>query len=234
MKTIGLIGGMSWESTQHYYQLINTAVKETCGGLHSAKVVLVSVDFAPIEALQRQGNWQAAGELLAQAAKQLEAAGADFVLICTNTMHIVAEQVQQAVSIPLIHIADATGDFITAKGYQRIALLGTAFTMEQPFYKQRLQERYQLDIITPNETQRAEVHRIIYQELCLGKIKPSSQDYYLSVLQELQHTHGAEAAILGCTEIGLLVKQQMCGLPLIDTTEVHALAAVKHALAKSD
>ena len=232
MKTIGLIGGMSWESTQHYYQLINQTVKQRLGGLHSAKVVLVSVDFAPVEALQRKGDWQAAGEILVTAAKQLEAAGADFVLICTNTMHIIVKQVQQAISIPIIHIADATGDYIVANGYKRIALLGTAFTMEQTFYKQRLQEKYQLEIITPNATQRREVHRIIYEELCLGEIKPDSQSYYLNVLSDLKNNHGAQATILGCTEIGLLVKQSMCDFPLIDTTNMHAIAAVDRALAQ--
>ncbi|WP_374518451.1 aspartate/glutamate racemase family protein [Undibacterium squillarum] len=229
MKTIGLIGGMSWESTQTYYRLINVAIREKLGGLHSARLVLYSVDFHDIEVLQRQGDWQAAGVLLAQAAQSLQAAGADMVVICTNTMHKVAEQVQAAVSIPLLHIADPTAQAIRAAGFQRVALLGTRFTMEQDFYRTRLELQHGLQVIVPEQNERDVVHRIIYEELCLGQIKPESKTAYLNIIRQLQ-TRGAQAVILGCTEISLLVQQTDLDLPLFDTTALHAKAAADAAL----
>ena len=229
MKTIGLIGGMSWESTQTYYRLINVAIREKLGGLHSARLVLYSVDFHDIEVLQRQGDWQAAGVLLAQAAQSLQAAGADMVVICTNTMHKVADEVQAAVSIPLLHIADPTAQAIRAAGFQRVALLGTRFTMEQDFYRARLEQQHGLQVIVPEQSERDVVHRIIYEELCLGQIKPESKTDYLSIIRQLQ-TRGAQAVILGCTEISLLVQQTDLDLPLFDTTALHAMAAADAAL----
>lgn len=229
MKTIGLIGGMSWESTQTYYRLINVAIREKLGGLHSARLVLYSVDFHDIEVLQRRGDWQAAGVLLAQAAQSLQAAGADMVVICTNTMHKVAQQVQAAVSIPLLHIADPTAHAIRAAGYQRVALLGTRFTMEQDFYRARLEQEHGLQVIVPEQNERDAVHRIIYEELCLGQIKPESKAAYLDIIRQLQ-ARGAQAVILGCTEISLLVQQADLDLPLFDTTALHATAAADAAL----
>ncbi|KFZ38008.1 aspartate racemase [Shewanella mangrovi] len=229
MKTIGLLGGMSWESTQHYYRLINQGVKQQLGGLHSAQIALYSVDFAPIESLQHQGNWAALADILVDAAKKIEAAGADSLLICTNTMHKLAPQVEAAINIPLLHIADATGDAIKQMGFRKVALLGTTFTMEQPFYKQRLIEKYALDVIVPNEQQRALVHQVIYNELCVGHINPKSKQQYLQIIDQLVEA-GTEAVILGCTEIGLLVQQDDHAIPLLDTTAIHAASAVNFAL----
>lgn len=229
MKTIGLIGGMSWESTATYYTLINQAVKHELGGLHSAKIVLVSVDFAQIEALQMQGEWQKAGEVLAQAAVSLQSAGADFFLICTNTMHKVASQVQASVSIPLLHIADATANALTEKGIRKVGLLGTAFTMEHDFYKARLSSGRDLEVLIPDASSRAVVHNVIYQELCLGNICHESKIAYVDIIDQLKAT-GAEAVIFGCTEIALLVSQQDVSLPVFDTTEIHARSAVTSAL----
>ncbi|ALO47522.1 aspartate/glutamate racemase family protein [Pseudohongiella spirulinae] len=228
MKTIGLLGGMSWESTVTYYRLINEGIKQRLGGLHSAKIVLVSVDFAEVEQLQHVGDWQAAGALLTDAAAGLQKAGADFMLICTNTMHKVAAQIQSQVSLPLLHIADATADKLLAEGVSTVGLLGTRFTMEQDFYKQRLIERG-LTVVVPDDAGRSEVNRVIYDELCLGQIRESSRQQYQKVIRDLQHA-GAEAVILGCTEIGLLVRAQDSPLPLYDTTEIHAKIAVQYAL----
>ncbi|MFD1259080.1 aspartate/glutamate racemase family protein [Entomomonas asaccharolytica] len=229
MKTIGLIGGMSWESTTNYYRLINTLVKQQLGGLHSAKIALYSVDFAEIELLQQQGNWQQAAQYLTEVALNIEKAGADFLVICTNTMHIVAEQIQQNIKIPLIHIADATGEALIAKNIKTVGLLGTAFTMEKDFYKGRLADKYGLTVITPNEHERQQVHQIIFHELCVGSIKPESKQTYLTIIDKLVK-EGAEAIILGCTEIGMLIKQQDTQIPLFDTTSIHAEKAVKLAL----
>lgn len=229
MKTIGLIGGMSWESTASYYQLINQGIKQQLGGLHSAKLVLVSVDFAEIEKLQHQGNWQKTGEILADAAQSLEAAGADFFLICTNTMHKVAEQICQTVSIPLLHIADATGQQLKADNINTVALLGTQFTMAQDFYKKRIQDSFAIQVITPNSAEQNIVHQVIYQELCLGKVNPKSRQEYLSIIGRLSE-QGAQAIILGCTEIGLLVQQAHTTIKLYDTTAIHAAAAVTYSL----
>ena len=230
MKTIGLIGGMSWESTIPYYRTINETVKQRLGGLHSAKIVLYSVDFHEIEQLQRSGDWQRAGELLAQAAQSLARAGADCIVLCTNTMHKVAPQIEAAVGIPLLHIADATGQAIRRAGLNKVALLGTRFTMEQDFYKQRLSERHAIDVVVPNEMEREVVHRVIYQELCLGQIQSESRAAYRRIMQRLVEQEAAQAIILGCTEISLLVDQSDASVPLFDTTAIHAQAAAEFAL----
>lgn len=227
MKTIGLLGGMSWESTELYYRLINEGVKAKLGGLHSAKIALFSVDFQEIEQLQHNGDWKGAARILAEAAKRIEAAGADFLLICTNTMHKVADEVQAAINIPLLHLADATATRISDAGISTVGLLGTNFTMEQDFYKGRLAQRG-ITVITPDKTDRATVHKIIYEELCLGSIQQSSREKYLAIIDKLAN-NGAEAVIEGCTEITLLVQQQHTGVPLFDTTAIHAEEAVKLA-----
>ena len=229
MKTIGMIGGMSWESTLEYYRIVNQEVKARLGGLHSAKCLLYSVDFEEIERLQREDLWTEAGEVLGRAAQGLEKGGADFILICTNTMHKVAAAVENCVSIPLLHLADATAEKIKAAGMQKIALLGTRFTMEEDFYKGRLVDNYGLDVLVPSEPEMDVIHQVIYEELCLGKIDSNSRKKYLDVIDRLVE-EGAEGVILGCTEIGLLVKQEDTDIPLFDTTEIHARAAVDFAL----
>lgn len=230
MKTIGLIGGMSWESTIPYYRQINEVVKARLGGLHSAKLLLYSVDFYDIERLQHAGNWAAAGGLLAQAARSLELGGADFLVLCTNTMHKVAADIEAAVRIPLFHIADPTATDIKAAGFSTVGLLGTRFTMEQAFYKDRLSERHGLQVLTPEATDRDIVHRIIYEELCLGKLIDASRAEYRRVMADLIR-QGAEAIILGCTEISLLVTEKDSAVPLFDTTNIHARQAAEWALA---
>ena len=230
MKTIGLIGGMSWESTVPYYRLVNEGIKARLGGLHSAQVVLYSVDFHEIERLQREGDWHAAGELLADAARRVQAAGADLLVLCTNTMHKVAPQMEAAVSIPMLHIADATGAAITAAGYRTVGLLGTRFTMEQDFYRERLREAHGLQVIVPDADDRGLVHDVIYDELCRGVVRDSSREAYRRNMDALVAS-GADAIILGCTEIGLLVGAQDARVPLFDTTALHANAAVDAALA---
>jgi aspartate racemase len=229
MKTIGLIGGMSWESTIPYYRQINQRIKQQLGGLHSAKIILYSVDFADIEALQRSGNWDKAGDLLADAALKLQAAGADCIVLCTNTMHKVATSIEAAVTIPLLHIADATAEAIQQAGMKKVALLGTRFTMEQDFYKKRLTELYALEVLVPDEADRTIVHQVIYQELCLGVVKPESRLLYQQIMADLV-AQGAEAVILGCTEIGLLVSSEDCAVPLFDTTVLHAQKSADWAL----
>jgi aspartate racemase len=229
LKVIGLIGGMSWESTVPYYRQINETVKERLGGLHSARVILYSVDFYEIEQLQHAGNWEAAGSLLAHTARALEAAGADFLVLCTNTMHKVASAVEAAVRIPLFHIADPTAEEIKQAGLSTIGLLGTRFTMEEEFYRDRLQEIHGLRVLTPKQGDREIVHRVIYEELCLGKISPESRDEYRRIISELVD-RGAQAIILGCTEISLLVAQQDSAVPLFDTTSIHARRAAERAL----
>jgi aspartate racemase len=226
MKVIGLIGGMSWESTVPYYRLINETIRARLGGLHSAKLVLYSVDFHEIERLQHAEDWQAAGELLAQAARSLEAAGAELLVLCTNTMHKVASQIEAAVRIPLLHIADPTAADIRAAGHSKVGLLGTRFTMEQAFYRDRLRERHGLDVRVPNDADRAIVHRVIYEELCLGQALTASRAEYRRILAALVE-QGAEAIILGCTEIGLLVDPSDSAVPLFDTTRIHARAAAE-------
>ncbi len=229
MKTIGLLGGMSWESTELYYRLINEGIKAKLGGLHSARLVLVSVDFHEIEAMQHLNDWAGAGELLARAAQQVEAAGADFLLICTNTMHKVAPQIQAAISIPILHLADATAVRVKAAGLKTVGLLGTKFTMEQDFYRGRLVEQHGLAVLIPPEPDRDLIHHIIYQELCLGQVKEPSRAEFLRIMAELQ-AQGAEGIIEGCTEIGMLVQQQHTAIPLFDTTSIHAEAAVLAAI----
>ncbi|WP_444844276.1 aspartate/glutamate racemase family protein [Duganella caerulea] len=230
MKTIGLIGGMSWESTVPYYRQVNETVKEHLGGLHSAKVVLYSVDFHEIERLQHAGDWDAAGAMLADAARSLRAAGADFLVLCTNTMHKVAPAIEAAVDIPLFHIADPTAAAIKQAGHTKVGLLGTRFTMEQAFYKDRLRERHGLDVIVPGQHDRDIVHRIIYEELCLGRIVDASRVEYRRIIAGLVE-QGAQAIILGCTEISLLVAPQDADVPLFDTTAIHARQAAEWALA---
>jgi aspartate racemase len=230
MKTLGLIGGMSWESTVPYYRLINEGIKQRLGGLHSAKLVLYSVNFAEVEALQRAGQWHEAGQLLARAATALQAAGAQGLVLCTNTMHKVAEAVTAAVDLPLIHIADATEQAVQRAGLQRVGLLGTRFTMEQDFYKGRLADRFGLQVGVPSPAQRDEVHRIIYEELCLGQVHAASRQAYRRVMDAMI-ADGAQGIILGCTEIGLLVGPQDSSVPLFDTTALHAQAAVDWMLA---
>ncbi|MDT8894256.1 aspartate/glutamate racemase family protein [Halomonas sp. I1] len=229
MKTIGLLGGMSWESTERYYRAFNTGIKASLGGLHSARVVMVSLDFAEIEALQRQGDWEAMASILAREARRIQAAGADMLLIATNTMHKVAPEVAAAIDIPLLHIADTTGERLVADGIQRVGLLGTRFTMEQGFYKARLTERFGIDVLVPEAEQRERVHRVIYEELCRGQTEPNSQADYLEIIEALRQ-RGAEAVILGCTEIALLVNQTDTTVPLYDTTAIHAGSAVARAL----
>lgn len=232
MQTIGLIGGMSWESTLSYYQLINRQVKHSLGGFHSAKIILFSLDFAEIEHLQKQGDWQQAAEILIHAATTLEKAGADFLLICTNTMHKLADEVSAAVAIPLLHIADATATELQQKKITKVGLLGTRFTMQETFYKQRLIDKFNIDVVVPPDEQQAFIHSIIYQELCLGIIKPASKALFLSSIDELVK-NGAQAVILGCTEIGQLIQQDMTTTPLFDTAAIHANRAVELALSAS-
>ena len=229
MKTIGMIGGMSWESSLEYYRILNETVKTRLGGLHSAKCIMYSVDFAEIEALQHQGKWDEATDLMIDAAKRVENGGADFLIICTNTMHKMADEVQQNIKIPLLHIADATAEKIKSRGLKKIGLLGTRFTMEEKFYKGRLVEKHELDVIIPNNDERAIVHRVIYDELCNGEIKESSKLKFIEIMNHLVEDR-AEGIILGCTEIGLLVKQKDSRVPLFDTTKIHAEAAVDFAL----
>ena len=229
MKTIGLIGGMSWESSIEYYRIINEVTKAKLGGLHSAKSVMVSVDFAEIEILQHQGKWTEAAQVLIETAKDLENGGADFIVLCTNTMHKVADDIQANVNIPLLHIADATAQLVKQAGIQKIGLLGTRFTMEEEFYKGRLSQKYGLSVSIPNAQQREIVHRIIYDELVLGKIEQNSKEQYVDIIRQMID-QGAEGIILGCTEIGLLIHEQDSSVPLFDTTRIHAEAAVEYAL----
>jgi aspartate racemase len=229
MKTIGLIGGMSWESSIEYYRIINETVRARLGGLHSAKSVMYSVDFAEIETLQQQGKWDEATNLMIAAAQRVENGGADFVIICTNTMHKMADEIQKHIQIPLLHIADATAEKIKAQGLKRIGLLGTRFTMEEDFYKGRLSEKQGLEVIIPTEKERDIVHRVIFDELCLGEIRQSSREQYVSIMDHLARD-GAEGIILGCTEISLLIQEEDSQIPLFDTTKIHAVAAVEYAL----
>jgi aspartate racemase len=229
MKTIGMIGGMSWESTSAYYTKINRGVKAILGDLHSAKICLYSVDFYEIEKLQQAGDWQASAEILIKAARSVEAGGADFLIICTNTMHKVAPQIQEAISIPVLHIADATAAVLKANKIKNVGLLGTRFTMQQDFYKNIIIENYQIDVLVPRFSAQTVIHNIIYEELCLGEIKEKSREKYVDVIDELA-VAGAEAIILGCTEITLLIQQTHTSVPLFDTTEIHAQAAVKLAI----
>ncbi|MBQ1383604.1 MAG: aspartate/glutamate racemase family protein [Solobacterium sp.] len=230
MKTLGLIGGMSWESTVPYYQIINEAVKDRLGGLHSARLILYSVEFAEIEEMQSAGQWDTAAEVLGDAARKLEACGADYIVICTNTMHKVAPQIQRMISVPVIHIADATAEVLKQDGIRRIALLGTRYTMTQDFYKQRLIDQG-FEVLIPEEKDIEPVNRIIFEELCVGEIKDESRKEYQRIIQDLKD-RGAEGVILGCTEIGMLIKLEDSVLPVYDTTLIHAQAAAEAALAE--
>ena len=229
MKTIGLLGGMSWESTIPYYRLINEGVKQRLGGLHSAQILLHSVDFHEIELCQSRGEWDKAGDILAQAALGLQQAGAEGIVLCTNTMHKVAEAIESACDVPFLHIADATGRAITAKGQRRVALLGTRYTMEQDFYRGRLQQQFAIDTLIPEAEDRERINQIIFDELCLGTFSGDSRDYYLQVIDALAE-QGAEGVIFGCTEIGLLVPEESSPLPVFDTTAIHAADAVEFML----
>ena len=229
MKTIGLLGGMSWESSIEYYRIINETVRDRLGGLHSSKSVMYSVDFAEIEALQHEGKWEEATHLMINAAQHVENGGADFLVICTNTMHKMAEEVQEGIGIPLLHIADATAAKIKAEGLRKVGLLGTRFTMEEGFYKGRLIDRHDLDVLVPSDEEREIVHNVIYDELVMGMIEPTSKAQYIQIIGELI-SEGAEGIILGCTEIGLLVGAKDVTVPVFDTTLIHATAAVEYAL----
>lgn len=231
MKTVGLLGGMSWESTITYYRLLNEGIRERLGGLHSAKILMYSVDFAEIEELMSLGRWQDAARTLCDAAANLEHAGADLLMICTNTLHKVADQVAASISIPLIHIGDATGRCVADDGMKTVGLLGTRFTMEEDFYRSILEGRYGMKVVIPSEPDRRMVDDVIFKELCMGKIEPGSRDAYRQVVSSLQ-TQGAEAIILGCTEIALLLKPEDSEIPLYDTTAIHAQRAVLEMLAE--
>ncbi|RDK00077.1 aspartate/glutamate racemase family protein [Paraburkholderia lacunae] len=229
MKTIGVIGGMSWESSTEYYRLLNRHAKARLGGHHNARSLMLTVDFAPIEANQRAGDWAALGEQMADAARHLERGGADLVMLATNTMHRVYESIERAIKVPFLHIADPTGTALRAAGIERVGLLGTRYTMEQAFYAGRLRERYGLDTLVPDEAGRADVHRIIYDELCHGTVDDNSRSVYQRVIEALA-ARGAQAVILGCTEITLLIKPEDSALPVFDTTALHAQAAVEWAI----
>jgi len=226
---MGMIGGMSWESSLEYYRIVNEAIKKKLGGFHSAKCILYSVDFEEVEKLQHQGDWDELTRLMMDAAQRLERAGADFVIICTNTMHKMAEEVQGAIRIPLLHIVDITAEAIIGNGQTRVGLLGTKFTMEQDFYKDRLRDKHGLDVLIPSADERQAVHDILYSELCLGEIKELSKEKFKNVIQNLVD-RGAQGVILGCTEIPLIVSQDDYEIPVYDTTALHAQAAVDFAL----
>ena len=228
MKTIGLIGGMSWESTVTYYKIINETVKEKLGGLHSAKCILYSVDFQEIEECQANGNWEKSGEILGEAANNLEKAGADFIVICTNTMHKVINQIKEKISIPILHIAEMTAEKILEKGLKNIALLGTKYTMEQDFYKSKLIEKG-INVIIPDKNDVEIINKVIYDELCLGTINSNSKKKFLEIVDKLR-SKGAEGIILGCTEIGLLIKNEDTDVPLFDTAVIHAEEAAIYSI----
>lgn len=229
MKTIGLIGGMSWESSLEYYRIINEKIKQELGGLHSAQSLMYSVDFEEIKNLQHEGKWDELTTIMIDAAKRLEKGGADMIVICTNTMHKMANEVQESINLPLIHIADTTAQAIKDLNLKKIALLGTKFTMEQDFYKGRLTEKHGIEVIVPNDEDRDMVHKIIYNELCLGNIKESSKQEYIRIIEKMANS-GAEGVILGCTEIPLLIKETDVSIPIFDTTTIHAEKAVLEAL----
>jgi len=229
MKTIGLIGGMSWESSSEYYRIINETIRERLGGLHSAECIMYSADFEQIENLQHQGKWEELTKLMLNFAQKLEGAGADFIVICTNTMHKMAEEVENNTNIPLLHIADATAEKIIEKGLGKLGLLGTNFTMEEDFFKKRLEEKYNIEVIIPSQNDRRIIDSVIYNELCLGIIKQSSKEKYKEVINRLI-SDGADGVILGCTEIPLLIGQEDVEIPVFDTTTIHAKSAVEFAL----
>jgi aspartate racemase len=229
VRTLGLLGGMSWESTTEYYRLLNRGVADRLGGLHSARIVMHSVDFAEVAAMQQAGDWAGAGALLGEAARGLQRIGASAIVLATNTMHQVANAIESAISVPLLHIVDPTGEAMARHGVRRAGLLGTRYTMELPFWTERLRERYGIDLVVPDEFDRALVHRVIFDELCRGRIDDGSRAQYVAITERLREK-GAEAVILGCTEIGLLIKPDDVSLPSFDTTVLHAAAAVSFAL----
>lgn len=231
MKTIGLIGGMSWESSLEYYKIINETVKAKLGGLHSARCLMYSVDFEEIEILQHQNKWKELTDIMISSAQKLKSGGADFIIICTNTMHKMAKDIQDSVGIKVLHIAEVTGERVVRKGIKKVGLLGTKFTMEGDFYKKILQEKFSIDAIIPSENERETVHNIIYDELCKGEIKRASKEKYIDIINNLA-AKGAEAVILGCTEITLLIKQEDVDIEVFDTTAIHAVSAVEYALSK--
>lgn len=230
MKKIGLIGGMSWESTLHYYRAINQRVAEKLGGLHSAELTLQSIDFAPIAELQKQGEWDKTGDILAEAALACQSSGAEGVVLCTNTMHIVAETIESQLDIPFHHIVDATGEHLVANGVSKVGLLATAFTMQMPFYRQRLTDKFGIEVVVPDLLLQDEIHRIIFEELCLGKVLDTSRTVYQQAVDELAKA-GAEGVILGCTEIGMLLEAKDASLPLYDSVDMHVDSVVEWALA---
>lgn len=232
MKTIGMLGGMSWESTLSYYKSINEGVKEQLGGLNSAKICMYSVNFEEIEKLQHSGRWDETASILSDATTSIEKAGADFILICTNTMHKVAPEIEANINIPILHIADATAEKLLENGVKKVGLLGTSFTMEQDFYKGRLTDKFGIDVVIPEQKDRAKIHDVIYQELCLGQIRDGSRSVYIDIIDKLK-VQGAEAVILGCTEIALLVQQKDTDMLLFDTTAIHAEAAVRLAITRN-
>lgn len=231
LKTIGLIGGMSWESTLEYYKIINETAKLKLGGLHSAKCIMYSVDFEEIELLQHYGKWEELSDIMVGIAKKLKSVGTDFIVICTNTMHKMAEDIENKVGIKVLHIAEVTGEKIVEKGLKKVGLLGTKFTMEQDFYKKVLKEKFDIDVIVPSEADREIIHEIIYKELCKGIINEKSKEKYIKVINSLS-LNGAEGVVLGCTEIPLLIKQEDISIPVFDTTTIHAISAVGFALDK--
>lgn len=231
MRTIGIIGGMSWESSAQYYALINRAVRDQLGALHSARILMDSLDFGPIAAAQASGDWDQLTDVLTASAENLEAGGADCLLLATNTMHKLADEIEEATSLPLIHIADCAADAICEAGSTKVALLGTAFTMEEPFYRERLEEHHGLEVIVPEAEDRAEVHRVIYEELVTGQVIEESREAYRDIIARLVD-EGSQGIILGCTEIGLLIDQSDSAVPLFDTTKLHAQAAVDFALSE--
>lgn len=230
MKKIGMLGGMSWESTATYYKFLNEEIKNRLGGLHSARIILSSVDFEEIEKFQHSSLWNETAKILSQEAKAVEDAKADFLLICTNTMHKVAPQIEENISIPILHIADATGEALQKDGIKKVALLGTKFTMTEDFYKNRIQEKFGIEVVIPNEEEQNLVHEVIYKELCLGKCNKNSRDEYIKIIKRLEIEHSCEGVILGCTEISMLIKQGYVKIPIYDTTKLHVLAAVDYAL----
>jgi len=230
MKKIGMLGGMSWESTSTYYKLLNEEIKNRLGGLHSAKIILSSVDFEEIEKFQHSALWDETAKILSDEAKAIESANADFLIICTNTMHKVAPEIEKNIAIPILHIADATGDALVKDGIKKVALLGTKFTMTEAFYKDRIEEKFGIEVIIPNDDEQNIIHDVIYKELCLGKCNKKSRDEYIKIIKRLEKEYEAEGVILGCTEISMLIKQGYVEIPIYDTTKLHVLSAIDFAL----
>lgn len=230
MKKIGMLGGMSWESTSTYYKLLNEEIKNRLGGLHSAKIILSSVDFEEIEKFQHSSLWDETAIILSEEAKAVENANADFLIICTNTMHKVAPQIEENINIPIVHIADATGEALVKEEIKKVALLGTKFTMTESFYKDRIQEKFGVEVVVPNDEEQDIIHEVIYKELCLGVCKRLSRDAYIKIIKRLEKEYGCEGVILGCTEISMLIKQGYVDIPIFDTAKLHVLAAVDYAL----